>query len=163
MKSYIMLTIVNYWRQNMKKKLLCIYICTLLIIPLFTATVSANEPPAIPNITGPSSGKEGAELEYTFISTDPDGDDISYCIQWGCDDPEICVGPFPSGEEQSKSHVYAEGDYTIKIKARDTNGAESNWGTFEISVPKCKISNPFLQFLENHPHMFPLLRHLLGL
>ncbi len=147
----------------MKKKLLCIYICTLLIIPLFAATVSANEPPTIPNITGPSSGKQGDELEYTFVSTDPDGDDISYCIQWGCDDPEICVGPFPSDEEQSKSHVYAEGDYTIKIKARDTNGAESDWGTFEISVPKCKIFNPFLLFLENHPHMFPLLRQIMGL
>jgi parallel beta-helix repeat protein len=33
-----------------------------------------------------------------------------------------------------------------------------------ISTPKNKaINTPFLRFLESHPHMFPLLRHLLGL
>ena len=34
-----------------------------------------------------------------------------------------------------------------------------------ITRPKSKpyINTPFLQFLENHPHLFPLLRQLLGL
>ncbi len=164
MKLYNILTIVNYWRQNMKKKLVCIYICTLLIIPLFAVTVSANEPPTIPDITGPTSGKKGDVLEYTFVSTDPDGDDISYCINWGCGDPEICIGPFPSGEEQVSSHTYGVGDYTIQIKALDTNGAETEWKTLDISVPKIKTFNtPFLTFLENHPHLFTLLRQILGL
>jgi len=125
---------------------------------------SENFAPSTPFINGPTSGKQGDELEYMFVSTDPDGDDISYRIQWGCDDPEILIGPFPSGEEQSENHVYAVGDYTIKIKARDTNGAESDWGTLEISVPKIKtIITPFLRFLENHPNLIPLLRQILGL
>jgi len=34
-----------------------------------------------------------------------------------------------------------------------------------LTTPRNKpyINTPFMQFLENHPHIFPLLRHLLGL
>jgi hypothetical protein len=143
--------------------MICFYIGLLLIIPLFAATVSANEPPTIPDITGPTSGKQGEDLVYNFVSTDPDGDDITYCIQWGCDDPEICIGPFPSGEGQSQSHVYAEGEYTIRINAADTNGAESDWGSLQISVPKYKFFNPIYRFLELHPSLFTILKQILGL
>ena len=136
----------------------------LLMTPLIVMTASANEPPTKPIITGPTTGTVGDELKYTFVSTDPDGDDISYCIQWGCTDPEVCLGPYSSGVEQSDSHSYAEGTYTIKVKARDTNGAESDWATLEISVPKIKEINPFfLRFFEQYPNLFPLLQKFLGL
>jgi hypothetical protein len=42
---------------------------------------------------------------------------------------------------------------------------DTHWDEFLLKfVEKSKaINTPFLQFLENHPRMFPMLRHLLGL
>ena len=44
-------------------------------------------------------------------------------------------------------------------------GSESEWSDpLMVAMPKNKaINSPFLQFLENHPFIFPLLRQLLGL
>ncbi len=148
----------------MKKKIVSIYLCMLLMTPFIVMTASANEPPSIPTITGPTNGKTGDELTYTFVSTDPEGDDINYCIQWGCTDPEVCIGPFPSSVEQTASHSYAEGTYTIKVKAQDVNGAESDWGILEISVPKNKGINFFIiKLLDQFPNLLPLIYKILGL
>ncbi len=148
----------------MKKKIISIYLCMLLMTPLIVMTASANEPPTTPILNGPTTGKIGDDLTYTFVSTDPDGDDIRYCIQWGCADPEICIGAYPSGEEQVASHDYAEGTYIIKVKAQDINDAESDWATLEISVPKIKGVNLFfLRFLNQYPTLFTLLQKFLGL
>jgi hypothetical protein len=148
----------------MKKKIVSIYLCMLLMTPLIVMTASANEPPTKPIITGPTNGKTGDALSYTFVSTDPDGDDIRYCIQWGCTDPEVCIGPYHSGEEQAASHSYAEGTYIIKVKAQDINDAESDWATLEISVPKIKGFNLFfLRFIDQYPNLLQLLQKFLGL
>jgi hypothetical protein len=148
----------------MNKKIVSIYFCMLLMTPFIVMTASANEPPSIPTITGPINGKTGDDLTYTFVSTDPDGDEIRYCIQWGCTDPEVCIGPFPSGEDQTASHSYAEGTYIIKVKAQDINDAESDWGTLEISVPKINVINIFfIKLLDQYPNLFQLLHKFLGL
>ncbi|KAA0001587.1 MAG: hypothetical protein FE048_05275, partial [Thermoplasmata archaeon] len=42
-----------------------------------------NNPPDAPSIIGPTEGKIRTEYEYTFVATDPDGDDVYYWIQWG--------------------------------------------------------------------------------
>jgi len=95
--------------------------------------------PSAPIITGESSGKPGIEYEYTFVSTDPEGDNIEYCIDWGDNTGEVCIGPYSSGAEASAKHTWSEqGDYTIKVKARDVNGAESDWETLDVSMPKSK-------------------------
>jgi len=102
------------------------------------------EPPLIPNIVGSTSGKIGEEQIFKFSAIDPDGDDISYCIDWGDESGEVCVGPFPSGIEQTSSHTWnEEGTYTIKVKARDIHGAESDWATLTVSMPKSKSNRPF--------------------
>jgi hypothetical protein len=95
-----------------------------------------NNPPDTPIIDGQTNGKTGVEYEYTFTTDDPNGDDISYCIDWGDDSGEACVGPFPSGEEQTVSHAWDEdGTYRVKIKATDQHGAVSDWATLEVSMP----------------------------
>ena len=67
----------------------------------------------------------------------------------------------------------SKGTYPVKVKTMDfigpdiyDYGMESEWSDpLEVSMPKNKpyISTPFLRFLENHLHMFPLLRQLLDL
>jgi outer membrane protein assembly factor BamB len=127
---------------------------------------SSNKPPDAPDIDGPTNGKAGVEYEYTFTSTDPNGDNIYYRIDWGDNNPEEWIGPYNSGEEITVNHSWSErGTNMIKAKAEDIYGLESNWGTLEVTMTKNKpfsINLPFLRFLEQHPHLFPILRHLLG-
>ncbi len=98
-------------------------------------------------------------------TTDPNGDQIYYLFDWGDGSNSEWIGPFDSGEQCEASHVWeTKGDYEIKVKARDVHGLESEWSdSLPISMPKNKIINPFERFLENHPHMFPMMRHLLRL
>jgi len=42
-----------------------------------------NDPPTVPIITGPTSGAVSVSYEFTIVSTDPDGDDVYYYIDWG--------------------------------------------------------------------------------
>ena len=133
----------------------------LLIVLGFTAIAAANEPPTTPTIDGPTNGKAGVSQNYRFRSTDPDGDDIHYCIEWGCGESD-CTEPHPSGEEVTASHTYVSGTFVIRVKATDSNQAESDWATLEITMPKNRVTQtPFLNFLKQHPNMFPILRLLL--
>jgi len=144
------------------RKIASLILIITLLIPLLAINVSANEPPSLPIIEGPTRIKEGETITYSFVSTDPEGDDISYCIQWGDDSPEICLGPFNSGLEQSNTHSFIEGEYTIKIKARDINGAESNWAYLEIRVPINNIIlNNIIKLFQNNPILNLIIQKIL--
>lgn len=151
----------------MKRKILVIYLCMLLMIPLYASTAMANEPPTPPIIDGPTSGKAGELLNYTFTSTDPEGDDISYLVRWdwACGGSE--TSDFvPSGEPVSMSHTYnSKGTYSLRVMAKDINQAESNWSEFEVTIPRTRsISNmQILRLFDLFPYAFPILRQLLRL
>lgn len=124
--------------------------------------VKANSPPTKPIVDGPTSGKAGEVYDYTFVATDPDGDDISYMIKWDDECTEVSVH-LPSGQGITRNHTWSKkGTYTIRVIARDIYGVESAEGTLSVSMSKSKpYFNPIiLGFLENHPHMFLLLCHL---
>ncbi len=147
----------------MKRKILVIYLITLLMIPFFASTAMANEPPTAPLIDGPTTGIMGEPLSYTFTSTDPDGDDISYLVRWdwscGGDQTSDFV---PSGEPVTMSHTYnSKGTYSLRAMARDINQAESNWSELEVTIPRTRASS-FLWF-EWLMERFPMLERLLNL
>ncbi|GAG79513.1 unnamed protein product, partial [marine sediment metagenome] len=55
-----------------------------------------------------------------------------------------------------------EGTYILKAKAKDVYDEESGWGTLTVTMPRNKaINTPFLNFLQSHPNMFPLLQLLI--
>jgi len=76
---------------------------------------------APPAIDGPTIGKPNIEYDYSFITDDPEGDDISAIyINWDDGNIEKVIGPFESGEEVIVSHKWAEdGRYGIKAKSED--------------------------------------------
>jgi len=118
-----------------------------------------NNPPNPPEINGPDSGKPGIEYEYTFNSTDPDGDPVMYFIDWGDNNTEwteYC----DSGEEIILKHTWDERrEYKIKSKAKDTYDAESNWIYFEVEIPRTRSTlNPLFYWLMEH---FPMMERLL--
>jgi CubicO group peptidase (beta-lactamase class C family) len=129
----------------------------------FAENLPNNSPPASPEINGPSVGKVGSPYDWTFLSTDPDGDDVYFYIKWGDGHTEIWDGPHFSGADANITHTFSnQGTFTIEAKAKDSNGAESGWSTLEVTMPKDKvIHSSFLQFLQSHPNMLPKLQLLL--
>jgi len=126
-----------------------------------------NIPPNEPLIDGPTTGKPGVELSYTFVTDDLDGDDVYYWILWGDGCPAVeWIGPYASGEIVTVKHTFTtKGTYTISAKAKDTIGAEGEWGYLEVSIPRTyMIRNSLLfRFMEKFPRAFPIMRHILGL
>ena len=49
--------------------------------------------PEAPIISGPTEGKIKTEIEYNFTTTDPNGDEVYYYIEWGDDKKENWIGP----------------------------------------------------------------------
>jgi len=98
-----------------------------------------NSPPDIPTITGPLNGKINTEYTYRVVTNDPDGDDVYYCIDWGDGTDEVCIGPYTSDEEAIITHTWTEKNtYTLRVKAKDANDAESDWATLQLSMSKLK-------------------------
>jgi hypothetical protein len=125
-----------------------------------------NNPPSAPIINGPANGIVGEEYTFTFNSEDPEDDDVYYYIKWGDGHVEIWDGPHSSGVDFEISHSYTlEKTFTIEAKAKDTEGEESDWSTFTITIPRNKvIINPLLlRLLEQFPNSFPFLRYILKL
>jgi len=103
---------------------------------------------------------------YNFTSTDPDGDQVSYFIDWGDDTTSNWMGPYPSGNETVQSHIWTKkGSYIIKAKAKDASGNESDWGTLSITLPLA-YQPPQLNLLKwlliRFFSAFPLLQHRAG-
>ncbi|MBE3139152.1 MAG: hypothetical protein IMZ53_01050, partial [Thermoplasmata archaeon] len=108
----------------------------------------------------------GNQYLYNIVTTDLDGHNIFYFVDWGDNTTTEWLGPYVSGTMIHITHSWTEaGSYTVKAKAKDTMNAESGWGTIDVVMPtEYKFSfNAFLEHLLGmFPHMFPILRHLMG-
>ena len=105
---------------------------------ILVGTADSN-PPGLPVIKGPQRGTAGTVYSYTICSTDPDGDPIFYYIDWGDGQCDAWIEPFLSGEEVSFDHIWnTTGRYTIKVKAKDSHDAESDWASFSLRIPKSR-------------------------
>lgn len=87
-----------------------------------------NIPPNKPIISGPTTGREGEEITIYFNTTDPDGDDLYYLVDWGDSSASEWFGPYTSGETVEASYVFdTPAEYDIKVKAKDNKNSQSEW------------------------------------
>jgi pyrrolidone-carboxylate peptidase len=121
---------------------------------------SLNEPPSSPLINGPSSGKAGDTYNYNIMAIDPEDGEVSYFIDWGDETTGGWTRMLPSGEVYNVSYFWGEeGDYSVKVKAKDEYGTESDWTTLEVTMPNQKtlnqISKIILWLLDQFPFLQP--------
>ncbi|KYK27610.1 hypothetical protein AYK20_02460 [Thermoplasmatales archaeon SG8-52-1] len=121
-----------------------------------------NNPPLLPVIDGPTTGTYGNTYEWTFVSTDPEGDDIYYYICWGGTCVGQWYGPYASGEVVTKGYTYQfQGTYTIICKPKDVYGAEGPLAELIVTMPREKtINTPFLNLLQNYPVIFEIVKRI---
>jgi hypothetical protein len=133
--------------------------------PAFLSIVE-NENPSKVAIDGPTFGFGGEEYEFSFVSTDSEGHDIIYRIDWDDGTGSEYFGPYSSGETVTISHSWnLKGTYWIKSWAKDTMGGESQQASHRIiiltSSARSYQSNPlFIQILEIFPWHFPVISYL---
>ena len=134
---------------------------------------SSPNPPNTPSTpTGPATGTVGVSYSYSTSTIDPDNNKVKYGWDWdGNGLVDDWSGLLSSGAPCTMSHSWGSTNtYQVKVKAQDEYGAESGWSDpLSVSMPRNKpyIITPFPQFLQNflqnHPHLFPILRQILGL
>jgi hypothetical protein len=123
----------------------------------FTVTLEAG--PTVPIISGPTSGRPNTEYTFSFTSYDEENDQVAYYIEWGDGTNTGWSSYVNSGKTEKFTHTWTEEKtYTVKAKAKDANGAESDWATQTVGIGKAKYLT-FGRFLNN----FPVLQKLLSL
>ena len=165
----------------MKKKIigilvvLAFFLTTLQVIGIENNEIQQqkppiNLPPSTPDLNVPDQGQVRDTIWISMISTDPENDEVKYFIEWGDGEGDWNLHWITSGVLFRISHKYKyEGDFIVRVKAKDYYDSESGWAVDEIEVPiTLTKSNTFqnqifIRFFENHPNLFPLLRQILGL
>jgi hypothetical protein len=122
---------------------------------------SENQPPSAPTIKGPSQGDPNKPQEFKFKSSDPEGEDVRYQIDWDDETPIETTGYSPSGSQVDVIHTYTQsGKYTITANAEDEDGNIGPCSTLLFTCPRNKAvtDNMLLYRLFGR---FPLLHQLL--
>jgi len=113
--------------------------------------IKVNTPPNILIFEGPTEGKIGETYEYYISGSDADNNPIYFYITWGDETSSGWLGPYNSNEEIPISHVWEiKGEYTIQAISKDIYEAESDIMSFQVNMPKTKISFPFLPHIETY-------------
>lgn len=126
-----------------------------------------NTPPDKPATPiGNASGKVGVSYAYESSSVDIDGDQIYYLFDWDDGNTSEWLGPFNSGASEAAYHSWArKGSYNIRVKVKDTIGAESPWSDpLPITMPYSfnKPTSLFIKLLfKRFPYAFQFLQVIL--
>ena len=77
---------------------------------------------------GPTNGESGIYYTYYCTTRDPNNENLYYTFDWGDGKIDKLIGPIPSGERVSASHMWeTNGTYKIRVKAVNKYGLESSW------------------------------------
>lgn len=113
-------------------------------VKIWSGESNVNTPPNTPNKpNGPTTGEIGIEYTFTTSTTDAQNNDVYYMVSWG-DSISDWLGPYTSGETVSFQHTWNfVGDYSITVKAKDTEDLESGWSEASsmsiVAMPRIEI------------------------
>lgn len=98
--------------------------------------------PTIPEIEGPTTGKKNTEYAYTALSTDPDGDNITYIFDWG-DSTNITQIDFVKSNTTVKAtHSWdSAGVYIVTVYVLDENNTKSDAKKIKVLIDVKFIEN----------------------
>jgi hypothetical protein len=115
-------------------------------------------PPTQPEITGPKKEASNTQHKWTFHSSDPDGYDVKYFIDWGDNNTEW-TDFFSDSTPKDVNHNYTfPGTYIIRAYAEDEDGNVGPEGTYVVAMPKDKVIKVrVLQFLQNHTNLYLII------
>jgi len=139
----------------MQRKIIGIFIVSLLTVSTLQVFGFSNQPPTIISLWyDVYSNHIGVTAE------DPDNDTIRYGISWNNSSIIDEWTEFQWSGEEVEIVCWGHSN-PVGIIAEDINGARSQWNSIRVKTKE--INTPFLTFLENHPLLLPLLRRILGL
>ena len=125
-------------------------------------TVEGNNPPEMQMLDGTLEGEINTHYKYSFSASDPDNNPVGYLIDWGDGTTDGWTMDYAPWVTVSLWHAWNEEDnYTIKVKARDSVGEESDWVTLEVTMPKNKDFNFNFNLLSWLLERFPILQKIL--
>ncbi len=111
---------------------------SLVLLTLFNCSENSS-PETSSAPSGPSTAEAHSYLSYTFSTTDPDGDDISYQFDWGDGNLSEWTDFMEAGQTISQNYVWREtGTFSIKVRAMDTKEKISDWSeALAINIVTC--------------------------
>jgi len=139
------MNIVNFWSP---------YPGTYAVHIKRILSIVINKPPIKPIIMGQINGGNNVTYCYNITCVEPNIDLFAIFIDWG--DNSTCFnetsdwfGPYRYVNNLSFSHAWSkEGEYTIRVKAKDEYGLESEWSDpLTVTMPKTKIFNQMPRIL----------------
>ncbi len=126
--------------QSFTKKVICLAL--ILSAIFFYSCKKKNHPPAVPiTPSGASNGHTEASYIFSTLTTDPNGDSVSYQFDWGNGDTSNWSDFYQPGLYVSMAKSWTSpGIYWIKARAQDEKFLLSDWS------PGCSI-----KIAPNHP------------
>lgn len=102
----------------------CLLVATVVLLPGCGLL-----PPFAPEEPcGPDSGNVGELLVFSAVTTDPDGQDVSFCFDWGDGTRSDWTRFVPGGQPVQAFKCWADpGTYKVRAQARDPLGMVSCW------------------------------------
>ena len=133
----------------------------------YALTQIENSPPDRPRVKGPTAVEVNKTYEYNFVTSDPEGNEIYYKINWGDETSTDWIGPYPSDETIYVNHTWLSNQphINISVKSKDIFGDESDKSKYDIKITKdSKSKNLFrsYRFFDFIQRLKDLVRFLLN-
>jgi|GEM_PF-3835805 len=92
------------------------------------------------DFSAPSQGKIREQTTFECSISDPEDDEVYVFVDWGDGQVSEWIGPFESDQVFEISHTWSrQGDYEIKVKAKDRFGLETEFVSVPITMPRERL------------------------